>query len=82
MIFRYWVRFDENGDISGFSKSKADCEGCKEYIVKLIPIDRQNEDLKASTDRFLETTERTLGGMKKFRTELDKVAKDLRRIKR
>jgi hypothetical protein len=78
MIFRYWVKFGADGEIEALSKSKI--EGSEEYIVKLIPIDRKSEDLKYTTDEFLKSTEKTLGGIKKFRTELEKTAKDLRRL--
>ncbi len=82
MIFKYWVKFDEEGEIAGLYKSKSECKGlCKEYIVKLIPIDRRLEKLKDQTDELSESAEKMLSGMKKFRTELEKTAKDLRRIK-
>jgi len=44
LIFKYWVKFDENGEISHFYKDKPEgIEGCSEYLVKLIPIDRTKE---------------------------------------
>lgn len=78
MIFRYWITFDKNGEIEALSKFKF--EYAQEYIVKLIPVDRKSEKLKKDTDKFLESTKKTVSGMKKFRTELEKTAKDLRRL--
>lgn len=43
-VFKYWVEFDEDGEIKTFYKSKRDCKGiCEEFVVKLIPIEREND---------------------------------------
>lgn len=75
MIFRYWVEFDDEGEIKSLHKSNK--EGRKEYIVKLIPIDRIQESQEELEKSILESKYK----FKKFSTELEKVAKDLRRIR-
>jgi uncharacterized coiled-coil DUF342 family protein len=81
MIFKYWVEFDEEGDISGVYKSKSECNECKEYVVKLIPIDRELEEIKDKADEFVKSAEKASQYMKKFRTEFEKTTRNLRRIK-
>lgn len=79
MIFKYWVKFDEEGEIAELHKSKV--KGCKEYIVKLISIDRKTEELNKKADEFVKSAEKASQSLKKFRTEFEKTTKDLRRIK-
>ena len=79
MIFKYWVEFDDDGEIVELHKSKHD--ECKEYIVKLIPIDRKIEELNEKADEFVKSAEKASQSIKKFRTEFEKTTKDLRRIK-
>jgi len=82
MLFKYWIEFDEDGDIKSFHKSKYECDNpCKEYIVKLIPIDRKNEELTKEIDKSVESAKRIAGGIKKLDTEVHKAIKDLRRIR-
>ncbi len=75
VIFRYWVEFDDEGEIKSLHKSNK--EGCKEYIVKLITIDRMQEAHEELEKSILESKYK----FKKFSTELEKAAKDLRRIR-
>ncbi len=75
MLFRYWVEFDGEGEINALHRSKE--PNCKEYIIKLIPIDRTHEAQEELEKSILESKYK----FKKFSTELEKVAKDLRRIK-
>ena len=79
MIFRYWVEFDGEGGIEALHGSKQ--EGCKEYVVKLIPIDRRKEELDKQSDEFVKSVEHAVKGSKKFTTEIEKVTKELRRFK-
>ncbi len=79
MIFRYWVEFDGEGGIEALHGSKQ--EGCKEYVVKLIPIDRKKEELDKQSDKFIKSVDYAVKGAKKFTTEIEKVTKELRRIK-
>ena len=79
MIFKYWVEFDEDGEIKALHKS--DHKDCKEYIVKLIPIDRKNEELTKNADKATESAKRVVAGIKKLDTEVHKAIKDLRRLK-
>jgi|WetSurSiteA1Bulk_404760.scaffolds.fasta_scaffold28286_2 hypothetical protein len=69
MNFKYWVEFDEEGEIKALYKFKEHCKGkCEEFIVKLIPIEREDG---------LERSVRELGeGISKFDDEL----KDLNRV--
>jgi len=79
MIFKYFVKFDEDGEIEALHKDKQ--KGCKEYIVKLIPIERSEKELQKLDDNVLKSAEDVLRGTKKFRREIDKLNRDLRRIK-
>jgi len=82
MIFKYWVEFDKDGEIKSLHKSKDGCETfCKEYIVKLIPIDRKNEELTKSANEAVKSAKRIVKGIKKLDTEIHKAVKDLRRLK-
>jgi len=82
MLFKYWIEFDEDGEIKTFYKSKYECEvPCEEYIVKLIPIDRKNEELAKEADKATESAKRVVSGIKKLDTEVHKAIKDLRRLK-
>ena len=82
MILKYWVEFDEEGEIKALHKFKSGCETvCKEYIVKLIPISRKNEELAKNADRAAESAKRIVSGIKKLDTEIHKAVKDLRRLK-
>ena len=82
MIFKYWIEFDEDGEIKTFHKSKYKCETeCKEYIVKLILINRKNEELVESADKAVVSAKRVVDGIKKLDTEVHKAVKNLRRLK-
>lgn len=82
MIFKYWVEFDEDGEIKVLHKSKSECKAtCKEYIVKLIPINRKNEELTKNANKAAESAKRVVVGIKKLDTEVHKAIKDLRRLK-
>jgi hypothetical protein len=52
--FKYWVEFDDEGEIKSFHRTKYDCESpCEEYVVKLIPIKRDvGKELEQSVDKF------------------------------
>lgn len=85
MIGRYWVEFDEEGDIKSVHKSKYDCESpCEEYVVKLIPISRTESQLDELEQQSLDLEK---SGRKiqlntnKLKTEIEKLARDARRIK-
>jgi hypothetical protein len=59
MLFKYWIEFDEDGEIKELYKSKYECKvPCKEYIVKLIPIDRKNEELTKNAEEAAESEEK------------------------
>jgi hypothetical protein len=82
MIFKYWVEFDEDGEIKALHKFKSGCEtACKEYVVKLIPISRKNEELVKNADKAAEAAKRIVKGIKKLDIEVHKAVKDLRRLK-
>ena len=82
MIFKYWVEFDDDGEIKVLYKSKSECKvPCKEYVVKLIPIDRKNEELTESADEAAKSAKRIVKGIKRLDTEVHKAIKDLRRFK-
>lgn len=79
MIFRYWVEFDGEGEIKSLHRSKE--PNCKEYIVKLIPIDRQKEKLDEQANKLVKDIEGASRGTKKLSTELEKLIKQARRFK-
>ncbi len=81
MLFKYFIEFDSGGEIKNFYKSKMDCEDCREYLVKLIPIDRKQENLNRKSDEIDKLVDKILKGNKKLETEFNKMIKDLRRIK-
>ena len=79
MLFKYFIEFDDDGEIKNFFKSEKECKGCKEYVVKLIPIDRKMEQAKKFNNELEKAKEKILKNMKKFDTELNKTIKDLKR---
>jgi len=81
MLFRYFIEFDDLGEIKSFHKSKEECKNCKEYLVKLILIDRRQEEAEQNADKFNKVADKLLFDAKKFDTELNKALKGLRRIK-
>lgn len=80
MIFKYYVSIDEGGDIKCFCKSKACDNPCKEYVVKLISIDRQPEELEAKVKGLDRATDKVVKDMKRFSSEFNKTIKGIRRI--
>jgi len=81
MLFKYFIEFDDLGEIKNFHKSKKECKDCKEYLVKLIPIDRKREKLEREANKFNKAADKLLSDVKKFDTELNKTIKNLRRIR-
>lgn len=81
MLFKYFIEFDGDGEIKNFYKSKNECKGCKEYLVKLISIDRKIEKIEKFDNELEKATEKVLRDMKKFDTELNKTVRNLRRIR-
>lgn len=81
MLFKYFIEFDDDGEIGRFHKSRKECKDCKEYLVKLIPVNRTAEELKQKLDKNNKSMEEIFKGRKKLETELNRVIKDLRRIK-
>jgi len=86
MIFKYWVEFDDEGEIKALYKNKYDCKTeCFEYIVKLIPIDRGEklekvaDDLVDTVDKFVKEVEDLVPLQKKFDSEVNKIIKQLKR---
>lgn len=86
MIFKYWVEFDDEGEIRALHKNKYDCKTeCFEYIVKLIPIDRSEQlekaadDLVDTADKFVKEVEELVSIQKKFDSEVGKVVKQLKK---
>lgn len=73
-MFKYFVKFDEQGEIGCFCKEKpSDCfEECKEYLIKLIPINRQDStnEFTKSADMFVEQTNKLTSEIKKVRNKL------------
>lgn len=87
LIFKYWVEFDDEGDIKALHKSKYNCDSkCKEYLVKLLPIKRdKTEELTKNLDKLSNEVDQNVGklntNIKKFNTELDKTVRSMKRIK-
>ena len=81
MLFKYFTEFDDDGEIKNLYKSKEGCKNCKEYLVKLIEIDRKQEELEQNTGRFSKVADKFISEVKKIDTELSKTLKGLRRIR-
>jgi hypothetical protein len=79
VLFKYFIEFDDSGGIKNFHESQEECKNCKEYLVKLISIDRRQEELEQKADEFGKAADKLLSNTKKFDTELNKMLKDLRR---
>ena len=79
MIFKYFVEFDKDGEIKALHKDKV--KGAKEYIVKLIPIERSEKELEELGKNALQSAEEVLKGTKKFRREIDRLTREARRIR-
>jgi hypothetical protein len=80
LLFKYFVCFDDDGDIKSLCIDKKNIDkcdkSCQEYIIKLMPIERNN---KNDYEMLSSKVEDLLGTVKKFDNELDKT---LRKIKR
>jgi len=79
LSFKYWVEFDEDGEIKSFHKTKYDCEvPCDEYVVKLIPIKRNvAKELEDSVEKVAKTIKTNA---KKLDAEFKRVLKDAKRV--
>lgn len=87
-VFKYWVEFDEEGEIKTLYKSKRDCKGvCEEFIVKLIPIDREDDldlTIKELNKEVMDFSEGIAGIKdlsKKVSSEVSKIGDLIKRIK-
>lgn len=81
LTFKYWIEFDDEGEIKAFHKTKYECENpSEEFIVKLIPIKRDVfKDVEQSADKLNKVLEQQT---KKLNTEFNKVLKDLKGVLR
>ena len=82
MIYKYWVTYDEDGEVEGLYKDKV--KGAVECIVKIVPIGRFESKVKEVTDeydKFLSELIEMSSDTKKFSTEIQKLTRDLRRIR-
>lgn len=79
MIFKYFISFDEEGEVGCFCKERpTDCsEKCDEYIVKLTKIERSNAE--KSIDKFINSTSCLNDEANKLTSEIKKVRGKLRR---
>ena len=79
LSFKYWIEFDEDGDIKSFHKNKYNCEAlCEEYVVKLIPIKRDiTKELEDSVEKVAKTIKTNA---KKLDTEFKRVLKDAKKV--
>jgi hypothetical protein len=87
-IFKYWVEFDEEGEIKALHKSKSHCEGgCEEFLVKLIPIEREDDleqairGLNKEVVGFTKDLDAVKDLGKKVNSEVRKISDLMRRIK-
>lgn len=76
MVYKYFVQFDEEGEIGCFCKSRPeDCDiKCTEYIVRLTPIKRNPtesmEELTGSMNELAGETTRLVSQIKKAGNKL------------
>jgi len=81
MLFRYWIEFDEEGDICGLYRDKPSFP-CKEYLLKLIPVERSAvKDIEKASKELTSNVTKATTHSKRLQSELNKVIKELRRIK-
>ena len=81
MLFKYFVEFDDNGGIKNLYRSKKDCKDCKEYLVKLIPIDRELEMFDQKVFQLDKAMDKMIQDSKKLDTEFNKMVRDLKRVR-
>lgn len=79
MLFKYHIKFDEEGEIGCFCKNiPSSCyDNCDEYVVKLIPVKR--DEIKDGLDNFKRSTEKLSEQTDKLTSEIKKVSGKLRR---
>lgn len=75
LLFKYWIEFDDDGEIKNCYKDKPESvKDCKEYIVKLVPIDRDRESLYSG--KFKEDVYKLIDNMEKCKRRF----KDLHKL--
>jgi hypothetical protein len=80
MLFKYFIKFNDHGKIDNVYETKEECKDCKEYLVKLIPIERDDAELlKSNLDSLNKFVDDFIYKGKKFETELNKTIKNLKR---
>lgn len=89
MLFKYFVNFDDEGEIKCFCISKAKCDdknkdNCKEYIVELTEIKRRSNKNTEVMDLNVNKLTRSMTGFSHQLKSLDKslsnANRDLKKI--
>ena len=82
LAFKYWISFDDEGEIKSFYKSKYDSkEPCQEFIVRLIPIERDvNAEINRAVDEVEHEAKKTQNSLKNLDTEFKKVIKGFKGV--
>jgi len=81
LVYKYWVEFDDDGEIKEVHRSKYDCKSCcNEYIVKLIPIKRSIETDVAKNVK--DVTDNLARQSKLLETEFKKAIKTVKGVLR
>jgi hypothetical protein len=82
VIYKYWVKYDSEGEIEGLYRDKV--SGSVECIVKVVPISRddtKSQEVVDEYDKLITKLIEVYSGARKFDTEIKKLTKSLRRIK-
>ncbi|MFA5397399.1 MAG: hypothetical protein WC346_15425 [Methanogenium sp.] len=84
LVYKYWVSFDNDGEIKTFYKSKYDAkEPCKEYVVKLLPIERDTtEEINNAVDAVEKESRKLVKSLSQVDTEFKKTIRGLKGILR
>jgi len=82
VICRYWISFDEEGEIKSFYKNKYDAkEPCQEFIVKLIPIERDvSTDINNSINGIEKSAKKAIKSLDSLDTEFKKTIRGLKGV--
>jgi hypothetical protein len=85
MIRKVWVCFDDEDNIievcTNADRNICNVQDCEQYIMKLIPIDREMTELEKEVEDFVKTTKDFDEVVKGFERSSRKLKRSLDRFK-
>lgn len=85
MIRKVWVCFDDEDNIievcTNADRNICNVQDCEQYIMKLIPIDREMTELEKELDKVVKTTKDFDEVVKGFERSSRKLKRSLDRFK-